>query len=408
MVRRTPFTNCKDVLIIARRAFAKVSKRKVRNCIAHVAKQENHYRRLHGMEPLPAIYTETVDESDDESSDSVLAQQEPTEGVHFLEELIEAVESADMQSDSELIEQDENDRALEIQSDSLIAQQVPIGGLVDEPVQQVPIGGLVVNEPAQQDPIEGNLVYEVAVDLPTDFGIPLQEPIGGNLVFDEEGKIVGPIMEADMEHIEAPVEPYQACTLCDFKTQSFSKLSLHLKSHYQCDLCGKDFHGINSKRNLERHSRKYKKPKKYDCWICRKSFPLQSGLKRHLKSCESPDKGKSETFNCLKCEKAFQFQSRLNRHMQFGHSSEKKNDGEYVCLECGRVYSYESHLTRHMKSGSCPEAKKDAIHNCLKCEKVFPIKSQLIRHVKSGSCPEPKKVAIYNCTQCDKSFSFKS
>ena len=316
MVRRTPFTNCKDVLVIARRAFAKVSKRKVRNCIAHVAKQENHYRRLHGMEPLPAIYTETVDESDDESSDSVLAQQEPTEGVHFLEELIEqvpveAIESDDMQSDSELIEQDENDLALEIQSDSHVAQQVPTGGLV-------------VDEPAQQDPIEGNLVYDVAVDMPTDFGIPQQEPIGGNLVFDEEGKIIGPIMEADMEHIEAPVEPYQACTLCDFKTLSVSKLTLHLKSHYQCDVCGKDFHGVNSKRNLERHSRKYKKPKKYDCWICRKSFTLQSGLTRHLKSCESPDKGKSETFNCLKCEKVFQFQSRLNRHMQFGHSSEKK------------------------------------------------------------------------------------
>ena len=162
MVRRTPFTNCKDVLVIAKRAFAKVSKRKVRNCIAHVAKQENHYRRLHGMEPLPAIYTETVDESDDESSDSVLAQQEPTEGVHFLEDLIEqvpveAIESADMQSDSELIEQDENDRALEVQSDAYMAQQVPSGGLVDEP--------------AQQDPIEGNLVYEVAVDLPTDFAM---------------------------------------------------------------------------------------------------------------------------------------------------------------------------------------------------------------------------------------------
>ena len=59
-----------------------------------------------------------------------------------------------------------------------------------------------------------------------------------------------------------------------------------MKSHKQCDHCGKWFHGNNSQRNYHRHLLKHQ-PKKekssYNCQECPKSFPFKSYLNRHVK-----------------------------------------------------------------------------------------------------------------------------
>ena len=124
-MRKSPFKHVQDVKKRAHKAFANITDDEVKRCIAHTKDQEDFYRYLHKMEPLA----------------------------------VEATEEADMQSDSELIEQDDNDLELEIQADSHMVQQEPVGGsaVLNEQAQQEPIvGSLVLNEQAQQDPIGGS------------------------------------------------------------------------------------------------------------------------------------------------------------------------------------------------------------------------------------------------------------
>jgi len=116
------------------------------------------------------------------------------------------------------------------------------------------------------------------------------------------------------EHEVKGGESYD-CSLCNnFKAPSVQKLIKHLKSHYKCTYCDKNFQGISSIRNLKRHMRQthlnpayrppnpetshsnesselLEHPKKrkieycHSCLYCAKTFPILSGLKRHMKTC---------------------------------------------------------------------------------------------------------------------------
>ena len=81
-VRKTPFKNVHDVKTLAHRAFKNVTPDVVRNCYDHVKKQEDFYRQLHKLEPLPV---EDIEESATEIIDeSCILQSE--EGLIFSEE----------------------------------------------------------------------------------------------------------------------------------------------------------------------------------------------------------------------------------------------------------------------------------------------------------------------------------
>ena len=75
-----------------------------------------------------------------------------------------------------------------------------------------------------------------------------------NLIFDEEGQVTV-LLEANVESIvETPEVPQPfSSSLCEYKTWSPAKFSIHLKSHHNCSECGKSFKWQNSKRNYERH-----------------------------------------------------------------------------------------------------------------------------------------------------------
>ena len=296
---KKPFTNVHDVKQLAHEAFANITDDEVKRCIAHTKDQEDFYRYLHKMEPLP----------------------------------VEAIEEADMQSDSEPIEQDSNDLELEIQADSHMAQQEPVGGLVlNEQVQQEPIGGLVLNEQAHQEPI-------------------------GGLDLNEAGHASGSSEEADVEYIEASVElQYHTCSMCDFKSPSEAKLSFHLKTHCICKICGEMFHGSQSKRYYKGHMKKHQKlVDGYKCSGCNKTFPESWRLNRHIKEVHNSLPKIKETFKCSICGKIFKFKSFLNNHFLSAHSSKKK---VHTCIICDKSFPSPSKLNRHMQHKHASNTRK--------------------------------------------------
>ena len=232
-MKKSPYKNVKDVLEIAKRAFAKVTPKLVRDCYAHVEEQEEWYRRLHKMEPLLNENIETIPE-------------------------IETIE--------------------------------PIADV--EPI-----------EPStENEPIE-----------------PITEK--DTITFDENGQILIPI-EAEIEIIEAEATPQSyACSICNYETRSFMLLNNHLKSHYKCEECGKEFKGPNGKRNYTVHLKTHQQKSPKTPKIRPSKPPKQQKIKKSKKS-----------YNCLHCDKVFPFLSYLNRHTKHYHTIDlmKKIDFELI------------------------------------------------------------------------------
>jgi len=379
-VTKSPFTNVHDVKEIAHRAFANVTDDEVKRCIAHTKDQEDFYRYLHKMEPLT----------------------------------VEPIEEADMQSDSESIEQDDNDLELEILADSHMAQQEPIVGslVLNEQVHQDPIGGsLVLNEQAQQEPIGGLVSNEQAQQEPIR-GLVLNEqaqhdPIGGSLVLNEARHALGSSEESDVEYIETSVElHYHTCTMCDFKSPSKAKLAFHLKTHFICKICGKMFHGNQGKRDYKRHLKKHQTPFDYKCSGCDKTFSESWLLNRHIK--EVHNSLPKDTYSCSKCNQTFKFKSYLNRHLQSDNCSKKK---VYTCIICNTSFSFPSKLKRHMQQKHASNARKkldfklDTDTASAKLPVVSNDQSDSQSEKDLTANPTPLIGEVYTCLKCDKSFS---
>ena len=73
-----------------------------------------------------------------------------------------------------------------------------------------------------------------------------------------------------------------SCNQCNFVATSKRSLTFHIKTHRTCELCGTDFSGKYSKRDLNSHTKKCGKETNHTCPICDKTFPYKYRLRDHM------------------------------------------------------------------------------------------------------------------------------
>ncbi|KAK8770859.1 hypothetical protein V5799_025896 [Amblyomma americanum] len=130
----------------------------------------------------------------------------------------------------------------------------------------------------------------------------------------------------------------------------------------------------------------------YPCPICRKVFPCERYLRRHLVVHRA-----STPHVCSVCHKGFKTDHYLKVHAVV-HSSEKP----FLCSQCGATFNRQDKLKRHylvhdsVKRFKCPFATH------LGCRKEFSRADKLKSHLLTHSGVRP-----YECRTCGRGFSQK-
>lgn len=99
------------------------------------------------------------------------------------------------------------------------------------------------------------------------------------------------------------------------------------KKEYKCEICDKQFQGLN---DLRKHLRIHSDERPYPCSQCDKKFRQAGCLKNHVAS----QHGTDEEFVCTFCNKAFPIKERLRLHLRV-HTGYKP----YKCDMCSKEFA---------------------------------------------------------------------
>ena len=159
----------------------------------------------------------------------------------------------------------------------------------------------------------------------------------------------GNLLVHKVTHTDA--RPFQ-CNVCHMAFKLMPTLKNHTKIHQErvrnhaCNYCQKLFY---DNTNMKLHEKTHSKENPHTCPVCEKLFAQISYLKTHLDRCHY-DEGDVMAFKCVICKKGYPKQYLLNRHMK-----------------CNKVKS--------------PTSSKDInAHECDNCNKSFKKKYALIKH----------------------------
>ena len=119
---KSPHKKVHDVKRLAHRAFASISDDDVKRCIAHTLDQENFYRYLHNMEPSIPEVVETIHETADVQSDSDLVEQDPIDDIIVRDQDQQQVASLD--SDPSFVQQDPNVQNIVVDNDDNVVDAI--------------------------------------------------------------------------------------------------------------------------------------------------------------------------------------------------------------------------------------------------------------------------------------------
>lgn len=179
-----------------------------------------------------------------------------------------------------------------------------------------------------------------------------------------------------------------SCSACGLQLLSKFKLQDHMNLHtgarpYGCVECGKRFCQISSYRaHLRTHAKT--EVERFQCRVCRRSYPCQEDLKHHLAINHFQDK----YYECDLCKRVFASLEACTVHVQ-----ERKCLRRFVCEKCLRSFSSQKHLSRHRRKICGCKFK------CTDCNETFMKKNALLKHSFShlGLLP-------YTCVRCHRHF----
>lgn len=212
------------------------------------------------------------------------------------------------------------------------------------------------------------------------------------------------------------------CFACHTMFVSEKALRYHMPLHegiqYACPLCEKYFsmhkyvrdhmiykHGFDKKSKLpplkmrKIENFEYHKPvvSRFECYLCRRTYPSRSKLSSHMKS-------HIDIMECSICTKVFKSNESRRRHMQL-HSADPHL--QHHCLICNKAFAVRRYMMSHMRtSHTNPRAKADKppkvqkILTCEVCQKVFDKQGTFNKHIKSHN----REPARYMCDYCGQEF----
>ena len=197
------------------------------------------------------------------------------------------------------------------------------------------------------------------------------------------------------------------CEKCPAAYPDTSKLEMHVQNihegvRFKCDLCDESF---TLKKNVGRHKKRKHTKKRilFKCEHCCNEFVSNYVLKQHSKTCQSKLQRKEKLENdkliwhtCDICEKTFYGITALRIHRRRLH--ERK--GDLLCDLCDDTFDRPSRLEDHKKSKHLKQQ-----FECDICMKTFNARRLLQFHIER--LHTTKQSNRYFCDICDKEFQMK-
>lgn len=121
-----------------------------------------------------------------------------------------------------------------------------------------------------------------------------------------------------------------SCHLCERKCINKSILMRHIETHtnaisFRCDICVR---GYKHKKSLNEHKAKVHKlgevnlalkTKKFECYLCPKSYYANNKLEKHVRSHNG-----EKPFKCPHCHRCFSDKSYIKQHLKLIHNRDDK------------------------------------------------------------------------------------
>ncbi|CAL1526388.1 unnamed protein product [Lymnaea stagnalis] len=186
------------------------------------------------------------------------------------------------------------------------------------------------------------------------------------------------------------------CDLCDYKTDTHHKMSIHKEIHtnakpYACDVCGKGFRQASQMKNHQViHANRADKAgsrgwfSSKSCDICDRVFANSKCLKKHKEAVHTDHK----PFECMYCSHTTARKAMMELHIRT-HTGEKPFKCDICPYSTGDHNSMRRHKMRHtgQKQYRCTQCP----YTCIQSISL----KQHMRHKHPGT-----SAGIFQCSRC--------
>ncbi|XP_074543325.1 uncharacterized protein LOC141803261 [Halichoeres trimaculatus] len=177
------------------------------------------------------------------------------------------------------------------------------------------------------------------------------------------------------------------CPVCKKTFPRQSALDRHISFHtgerpFKCPICSAGFTAVS---HLNVHLRIHTGEKPFTCTVCNTGFNRRYNLDIHMRGHTG-----EKPFTCTVCKIGFNRRYYLDIHMR-SHTGEKL----FTCLVCGRKFVLQRILNAHL---AVHTGKKP--FSCSVCNKSFAIIGNLNRHMTVHTREKP-----FHCSVCGQSFT---